>query len=244
MSTSGTVAREGAGSNSAALRVVVATLAGALLLLGLAAVLGHYQQRAEHAGDPALVAGQEAPRERPEDRLARHLAEYRANPVPETLHLLPAFVFFALAPLQFVSAIRRRTPWLHRWVGRTCVLVGLVTGAFSLVLAVLIPFGGWIETVLTVPLGGYFLWALVLGWRHARTRRFTQHRVWMIRALAAALAVSAQRVWLGVLLATIPGMTLELAFNVSILLGVATTIGTAELYLRWVPTLRAQPVSL
>ena len=38
------------------------------------------------------------------------------------------------------------------------------------------------------------------GYLNARARRIVQHRAWMIRALAVALAISLQRVYLGLLM--------------------------------------------
>ncbi|MCZ6852630.1 MAG: DUF2306 domain-containing protein [Gammaproteobacteria bacterium] len=70
---------------------------------------------------------------------------------------------------------------------------------------------------------------------YARARRIVQHRAWMIRALAVALAISLQRLYLGLLMIDAPMSEMPQMFNVAIVLGFCTTIGLAELYVRYVP---------
>ena len=98
-----------------------------------------------------------------------------------------------------------------------------------------IPFGGTVETILVLPFGIFFLFAMTQGYLNARARRIVQHRAWMIRALAVALAISLQRVYLGLLMIDSAMSEMPQMFNIAIVLGFCATIGLAELYIRYVP---------
>jgi hypothetical protein len=97
------------------------------------------------------------------------------------------------------------------------------------------PFWGVLETMLVMPFGLFFLFALTQGYLNARARRIVQHRAWMIRALAVALGISLQRVYVGLLMIDSPMSEMSQMFNVAIPLGFCTMIGLAELYVRYVP---------
>lgn len=208
------------------IRIATSFLVGLLLLIGLSAVVQHY---AVQLGDFAVDA---------EDGLATQFAQYKQHSSMEFLHLAPAFIFFSIIPLQFVSRIRANHPLVHRVLGRTCVVVGVTSGMLGLIIAVVMPFGGVVETVLVLPFGIFFLFAITQGYLNARARRIVQHRAWMIRALAVALAISLQRVYLGLLMIDAPMSEMPQMFNVAIALGFCTTIGLAELYVRYVPLRR------
>ena len=66
----------------------------------------------------------------------------------------------------------------------------------------------------------------------------------MIRALAVALAISLQRVYLGLLMIDAPMSEMPQMFNVAIALGFCTTIGLAELYVRHVPLRRPSTATM
>jgi len=153
----------------------------------------------------------------------------------EFLHLAPSFIFFAVVPFQFVGRIRANHPLVHRVLGRTCVVAGLTSGMLGLIISVVMPFWGVLETMLVMPFGLFFLFALTQGYLNARARRIVQHRAWMIRALAVALGISLQRVYVGLLMIDSPMSEMSQMFNVAIPLGFCTMIGLAELYVRYVP---------
>ena len=206
-----------------AIRITTSVFVGLLILIGLLAVVQHYFVQLSGI-DLDL-----------EDGFATQFAIYKEHPAMESLHLVPAFVFFSIIPFQFVSRIRTNHPLVHRVMGRTAVVVGLTSGLLGLILSIVMPFGGMWETVLTVPFGVFFLFAVSQGYLNARARRIVQHRAWMIRALAVALGISLQRVYLGLLMIDAPVSEMPQMFSIAILFGFATTVGLAELYIRYVP---------
>jgi uncharacterized membrane protein len=115
-------------------------------------------------------------------------------PTIVAVHVVFGAVYMALAPLQFIRRIRSRHFGYHRWAGRVLVAVGMVVGVTALFMGLVIPFSGWMEGVLIVLFGSLFLFALSKGFVHVRAGRVAQHREWMLRAFAIALAIATQRV--------------------------------------------------
>ncbi len=208
------------------LRLGAGFVVGFLLLLGLFAVVQHYVLQ---SGAVELPSG---------DPFMAHLANYREHWIMEGLHLIPGFIFFAVAPLQFISWIRRNHAAVHRVLGRVYVFFGLLSGLIGILIAFVFPFGGWLEFVFTVPFGGFFLFAAGYGFLLARSRRIAEHRRWMIRGLAAALTISLQRVFFGVLLGATGAEDPPLMFSLAIVAAFVVMMGGAELYIRRYP----QPV--
>jgi uncharacterized membrane protein len=194
-----------------------------LILFGLVSVVQHFILQSGAID----LSGQ--------DGFTGHLAEYSRHSTMEFLHLAPSFVFFLIAPLQFIGSIRAHHPLIHRILGRTYVVLGLTSGLLGLLISIVFPFGGLLESVLVIPFGIFFLYAVTQGFLLARARKIAQHRAWMIRGLATAMAISTQRLFLGVLMIGRPMDEMPEMFNVAIVLGFLTTIGLAELYIRRVP---------
>ena len=87
-----------------------------------------------------------------------------------------------------IGAVRESVPRLHRWLGRFYVLTALITGLGGLVFIALK------GTIGSTPMNvGFSLYgaltvlAAVETIRHARARRFAQHRAWAIRLFALAI---------------------------------------------------------
>jgi uncharacterized membrane protein len=109
------------------------------------------------------------------------------------LHILPASLFFSLAPLQFHPGIRRRHVRWHRWSGRVLVVLGGAIGASALVMSYTMAIGGANETAATTLFAILFLIFLGAGYRSIRRHRVADHREWMIRAFGVALGVATTR---------------------------------------------------
>lgn len=113
-------------------------------------------------------------------------------------HVFGASVALVLGPLQFLSGLRARWPRAHRVTGRVYLLIGVLVGGGAGLAMSPLAFGGAIAKV------GFGVGALVwlyTGWKafaSARARRFDEHRDWMIRNYAMALAAVTLRIGLGV----------------------------------------------
>ena len=105
-------------------------------------------------------------------------------------HVLLASVVTFAGLMQLVPAIRHTFPALHRWTGRT----------FLIVAAFMALSGFWLTFVRGTSLSAVSSAAILvdgllilifgaLAWRHAVKRRFDQHRVWAMRTFMAVSGV-------------------------------------------------------
>ena len=166
---------------------------------------------------------------------------FDAHPVLTMVHILPGLLFVVLGPLQFVPAIRRRRPRLHRWIGRVVLSSGIVIGSTALVMSPQMAIGGITETAATLLFAVVFLFALVKGYLAIRSRRIAEHREWMIRAFAIGLAVAAVRPIVGIFFATrsLTHLTPQDFFGIAFWLGFTIMAILAEMWINY--TRRALP---
>ena len=114
-------------------------------------------------------------------------------PLIISLHVAGGGLYFLGAALQFIPAIRRSRPIVHRITGRITFTLGLASGVVVLAITWLFPFSGMIEFYAILPFTGWFLWSLWQGFQAARAKDFTVHRKWMIRAFALASGIVTMR---------------------------------------------------
>jgi hypothetical protein len=156
------------------------------------------------------------------------------------LHILPASLFMALMPLQFVRRIRaQRLAW-HRWSGRLLIVLGLVVGLSALVMSYTSAIGGANETAATTLYAILFLVFLGLGFWNIRRRRIVQHREWMIRAFGVALGIATTRPIVGAFFAA-GRLSPHEFFGTAFWLGFTLTLLVAE---AWIHYSREQPEPL
>lgn len=106
------------------------------------------------------------------------------------LHLLAALMIMLGGPLQFVPWVRARYPKLHRWNGRSYVMLTLLGGLTGLYMvwahqtheASVNKWAMSLEAVLIVVAG-------VLVWRNVIERKMKQHERWAMRLFLVASGV-------------------------------------------------------
>jgi uncharacterized membrane protein len=127
-------------------------------------------------------------------------------------HTLGGMIAMLIGPFQFISAIRRRVPAVHRWLGRvylTCVGLGGLAGLY------LSP-GSYAKNTF-----GIAFIALALAWLYTGTKAYltirsgnvTAHRRWMIRNYALTYAAVTLRVEMPLLI-VLAGMAPIMALNI------------------------------
>ena len=98
------------------------------------------------------------------------------------VHLVAAVLITLSGAAQFIPAIRRRAPKLHRWNGRVFIVTAFALSVAGLY--VLFTRGG--PTTLAQQIGTALLGVLLMGsaamaWRTALRRDFASHRRWALR---------------------------------------------------------------
>lgn len=112
-----------------------------------------------------------------------------------SLHAFTAGLVLVLGPFQFLPAVRRDRPGLHRMVGRVyvgAVLAGSVTG----LPAALMSTSGPVAQAGFLLLEVLWLVSICMAVRAIRAGQVQLHRVWMIRNYALTYAAVALRVLL------------------------------------------------
>jgi uncharacterized membrane protein len=196
-----------------------------LSLLGMWAALSHYLVHPD-----AAVVLQTNPLPGKEWFL-QQMPRYGARPSLTALHVVPAFLFMLLVPIQLSHAIRRRRPALHRWSGRALVAVSGFIALSGIVIGIIMPFGGSIETAATTLIGVLFLAALVPGVVRARQKRYTEHRRWMLRMVAIGFVPVTMRL---LMMGAVAGLQLQApaVFGPTMLLGLAINLAVVEFALQ------------
>jgi hypothetical protein len=104
------------------------------------------------------------------------------------VHFAAGGIILVLGGVQFISAIRRHYPLVHRWSGRVYVAAAVLAGAGGLTFIALAgTIGGAIMDVGFGLYGVLMLVAAVPTYMHARARRIDAHRVWALRLFALAI---------------------------------------------------------
>lgn len=112
-------------------------------------------------------------------------------------HVLLAALVTLGGLMQLVPAIRRRFPAVHRWTGRTFLVIACFMALSGVWLSVVR--GTYLSVISAVAIlidGVLILAFAVLAWRYARKRRFDLHRAWALRAFMVVSGVWFLRVGL------------------------------------------------
>jgi hypothetical protein len=143
------------------------------------------------------------------------------------VHVVAASLCLPGCLVLFSTAVLRRRPRLHRWLGRvtaSLVLLALVPSGFYLSLFAK---GGLASTLGFVLSGAIVAVAMVQGVRTARARRFLEHRRWVLHVLAQLSVAVTSRAMLFALDAV--ALDEHVAYLVSLWLPVVGSYGLVEL---------------
>jgi uncharacterized membrane protein len=172
------------------------------------------------------------------DRRAAAVAEadgkFAANLAVTRIHVLAGAGFLALASLQLMRRVRSRTPRVHRVSGRFAILLAWLSGVTGLFFGLWQPLAGVAEQVIVGAAGLFLLVSVSIAFRHIRAGRVEAHREWMLRGIAAAVAIASVR------LVSIPldlvltprGVDIRVVFVLALWIGWGVTVAGAEWWIR------------
>lgn len=148
-------------------------------------------------------------------------------------HVVPGLALVVIVPLQFSRRFRTRYLRLHRILGRVAMVLGIAIAGSGFAL-LLHPVGGLLEIAAIIGFGGFFLYALIRAWMHARRGQVDSHREWVIRAMGVALGVATVRPVMGIFFALNRGTGKVPAdfFGPAFWIGFSITLLAAELWVR------------
>jgi len=148
-------------------------------------------------------------------------------------HVIAGLLLALFIPVQLSAGVRGRFPHLHRWVGRTLMIVGIVVGLSGYAMVVT-PIGGPLEVSAIVFYGTALLASLLIAWRHIRRGDAMRHREWILRAIAIVLGIATTRPVVAVFFATSPLTQLSPSqfFGAAFWIGFTSTALAGEWYVR------------
>ena len=156
-----------------------------------------------------------------------------ASPLPVVVHITCAVPYAVLGAFQFSSRLRRRRPRWHRATGRVLVVLGLAVALSALWMTVFYPRQpgtGELAHVFRLAFGSALAVCIVLGFSAIRRGEVANHRAWMTRAYAIALAAGTQVLTLGIAGAAFGGSVL--ASDLALGAGWVVNLAVAELLIR------------
>jgi len=142
------------------------------------------------------------------------------------VHAFSAAVAMALGPLQFSDRIRNRRPAIHRWTGRTYLLVGVLVGGASGLYIAQHAFGGPVSVLGFSLLALLWLYTGMRAYISIRKRNYTEHQNWMTRNYALTLAAVTLRLYIP--LSVVAGMDFAIAYPAIAWLCWAPNLAVAE----------------
>jgi uncharacterized membrane protein len=98
---------------------------------------------------------------------------------------------------QFFGSIRRKSPRLHRVLGRSYVLFCIAGALTAILIAPDVKSGGIAATGFTL-LAVAWAVSTTIAWREAVLRRFSSHRIWMLRSYALTAAAISLRLQIAI----------------------------------------------
>ena len=156
-----------------------------------------------------------------------------ASPLPVVVHITCAVPYAVLGAFQFSSRLRRRRPRWHRATGRVVVALGLAVALSALWMTVFYPRQpgtGELAHLFRLAFGSALAVCIVLGFSAIRRGEVANHRAWMTRAYAIALAAGTQVLTLGIASAAFGGSVL--ATDLALGAGWVVNLAVAELLIR------------
>lgn len=153
---------------------------------------------------------------------------YSDHPVTTVVHLVPGFLMLIVAPLQFSDALRKHARTLHRFLGRTFCISGVLSGFGVLWMVLVFPaLGGLLTQVVTFVLVFSMFAFIGIAVQAIRSRQVARHRDFMMRAYAIALSVSTARIFIE-LADLLFGLPFEASFVVASAAGVVVNSSLVE----------------
>lgn len=142
------------------------------------------------------------------------------------VHVAGGMLCLATGPLLLWGGLLRRSPALHRWLGRAYALAVLgVAGPTGLFMA--FQAKGGLPGTLGFLATGLLWWVQTArGVAHVAARRFAEHRRWMLRSYGVALSAVFFRVIQLALHA--PGVPADANYVISIWLSLAAGVAVGE----------------
>jgi len=161
----------------------------------------------------------------------QQMALYSDNAVMTFLHVTPAFIFMIIAPFQIWPSFRQNNSKAHQLMGKVFVINSIFIFISSLYIAVVMPFAGIDETIVSFVIAALFITFLTLGIVKIKQKDIAAHREWMCRMLAMGLVPVTMRFFYSAMLIAFPKIDSTTVFSPALWMGLVVNWIIIELWL-------------
>lgn len=150
-------------------------------------------------------------------------------------HIMLGSVALVCCCMQLWPWLRNTRPKVHRITGRVYVLVVIPSSLLALFTSFMSittpPSGRFGNAILAV----LWLTTTLIGFNHARKRRFADHRRWMIRSFALCFSIVVNRLWIGIYVGALsPWLDTFYKGDVDLMIA---DVAAASIWSSWISTL-------
>jgi len=119
-----------------------------------------------------------------------HLLHYRTS---FYLHIFSSCIVLFVGAFLFSKSIIKNYSKLHRWAGKTYVLVLCLISAPSGMIMSFYANGGWMAKLSFLILCPVWWYCTYMGYKKIRIKKVREHEIWMIRSYALTLSAISLR---------------------------------------------------
>ena len=127
-------------------------------------------------------------------------------------HVFASIIALVIGPFQFSAALRKNRPTLHRWLGRSYLVVGVLIGGLVGLYMSQYAFGGPVARLGFAALALLWLYSGLRAYLAIRRGAIDEHRKWMVRNFSLTFAAVTLRIYLPVSMAL--GIEFSLAYPI------------------------------
>ena len=127
-------------------------------------------------------------------------------------HIVASIVALLLGPFQFSTQLRQHRPYIHRWLGRIYLIIGVFIGGLSGLYMSQYAFGGLFAKLGFALLALLWLYTGLRAYLAIRRGIIHEHRKWMLRNFSLTFAAVTLRIYLP--LSMLIGIEFVIAYSV------------------------------
>ena len=143
----------------------------------------------------------------------RTTVNFASHPIAIVLHAVGASFAPLLGLLQWSARLRRRSPALHRWLGRVYLVGGVAVGGTAALWLSFFAYGGQVVRIGMGAVAVIWIVTSFVAFTAIRAGDVAAHRRWMTRSVALALGGVTLRIYLPLL--AISGVEFLTAYRIA-----------------------------
>jgi len=164
------------------------------------------------------------------DYVAAQLVKFEQNATQEFIHRIFGSLYLVTGILNFKATLRVKYRTLHRNMGKFFIGTSILVGLSGIILSIVMPFSGIMETIPSVLFGTFLMVAAILGFVFAKKGEIKRHQKWMTRCFAVGLGSASVRLLHPILINTFTDVPQDKIFAIVLWASWILHLGVVELF--------------